>query len=214
MSDCCDPSRYDGTFGDGFARRLARRYRRKGLDRAARRIVDVLEREGGVAGATVLEIGGGIGDIQLELLKRGATRATNLELSHAYEAEAAHLAVEAGLAHRITRRHIDLAATPELVEPADVVVLHRVVCCYPDYRRLLAAVAGHTRQRVVFTHPPRTLVSRLAAAIENVGFRLRGSDFRVFTHSPTAMRAVLAEHGLQPRPAGGGPVWKVTTATR
>jgi hypothetical protein len=23
------------------------------------------------------------------------------------------------------------------VEPADVVMLHRVVCCYPDYERLL-----------------------------------------------------------------------------
>ena len=26
----------------------------------------------------------------------------------------------------------DLAADPDAVESADVVVLHRVVCCYPD----------------------------------------------------------------------------------
>jgi magnesium-protoporphyrin O-methyltransferase len=29
------------------------------------------------------------------------------------------------------------------VAPTDL-VLHRVVCCYPDYQRLLAAAADHT----------------------------------------------------------------------
>lgn len=213
MADCCDPSRYAGTFGERFARQLARRYRRKGLDRTGRRIVALLER-GGVQGATVLEVGGGIGDIQIELLKRGATRATNLELSPAYETEAAQLLAEAGLTDRVSRRSTDLAATPELVEPADLVVLHRVVCCYPDYQRLLSAVAEHTQRQVVFSHPPRNPLSRLAVGFENLGFRLRGSQFRVFAHPPAAMRAVLAEHGLQPRAAGGGLIWRVSTATR
>ena len=47
--------------------------------------------ERGIEGATVLEIGGGIGEIQIELLKRGAARTVNLELSPAYEEEAATL---------------------------------------------------------------------------------------------------------------------------
>lgn len=38
----------------------------------------------------------------------------------------------AGMADRVTRRFLDIAQTPDGVEPADVVVLHRVVCCYPD----------------------------------------------------------------------------------
>ena len=45
----------------------------------------------GLEGATVLEIGGGVGEIQIELLKSGAARAVNLELSPAYEAEATEL---------------------------------------------------------------------------------------------------------------------------
>ncbi len=35
----------------------------------------------GIQGSTVLEIGGGVGEIQLELLRHGAARTTNLELS-------------------------------------------------------------------------------------------------------------------------------------
>ena len=41
-------------------------------------------------------------------------------------------------------------------EPADVVVLHRVVCCYPDYQRLLGAAASHAGRLLVFSHPPPT----------------------------------------------------------
>ena len=71
VARCCDPRGCDDFFGDKFARRVARRYRRRGLDKTSTRIVAFLERAG-VQEATVLEIGGGVGEIQLELLKRGA----------------------------------------------------------------------------------------------------------------------------------------------
>src|SRR3954469_5968085 len=128
MAGCCNPRGCDRFFTPRFARRVAERYRKRGLDKTARRMVEFVEARG-VEGATVLEIGGGVGEIQIELLKRGAARAINLELSPAYEAEAAALLRDAGLEHRVERRLLDLAADPEAVDPADVVVLHRVVCC-------------------------------------------------------------------------------------
>src|SRR4029453_2332161 len=109
---------------------MAKRYRKKGLDSTAQRMVEFLEKRG-VAGATVLEIGGGVGEIQIELLKRGAAHALNLELSPAYDDEATRLLREQRLEDRVERRLHDIAADPEAVERADVVVLHRVVCCYP-----------------------------------------------------------------------------------
>ena len=145
---------------------MAARYRRRGLDKTAQRMVDFLASRG-VEGATVLEIGGGVGEIQLELLKRGAARAVNLELSPGYDAEAARLAREAGLEDRVERRLHDIAVAP--AEPADVVVLHRVVCCYPDYERLLGAAAEHARQALVFSHPPRNIASRALVGAENLG---------------------------------------------
>ena len=51
-------------------------------------MVEFLESRG-IEGETVLEIGGGVGEIHIELLKRGAKRALNLELSPAYAEEAA-----------------------------------------------------------------------------------------------------------------------------
>src|SRR4051794_13326827 len=108
---CCDSRGCDEFFGAVFAGRMARRYRRRGLDRTARRMVEFLEARG-LDGATVLEIGGGVGEIQLELLRRGAARAINLELSPAYEQEAADLVREAGFEDRVERRFQDIAVDP------------------------------------------------------------------------------------------------------
>jgi magnesium-protoporphyrin O-methyltransferase len=94
-----------------------------------------------IEGATVFEIGGGVGEIQLKLLKRGAARSVNLELSSAYDEEATRLLREAAFEDRAERRLHDIAVGPDGVESADIVVLHRVVRCYPDYERLLGAAA-------------------------------------------------------------------------
>src|SRR4051812_50047689 len=104
-------------FTGRFARRMGTRYRKRGLDKTARAMVALLE-QAGVAGATVLEIGGGAGEIQLELLERGATSATNLELSPAYEPEAAALLAEAGLTGRGGRPPGDIAPDPAGGPPA------------------------------------------------------------------------------------------------
>jgi magnesium-protoporphyrin O-methyltransferase len=78
-------------------------------------MVEFLELRG-IEGATVLEIGGGVGEIQIELLKRGAARSVNLELSSAYNEEATRLLREASLEDRAERRLHDIAVEPDRVE--------------------------------------------------------------------------------------------------
>jgi 16S rRNA G966 N2-methylase RsmD len=213
VAGCCDPRGCDRMFGARFAKRMAARYRRRGLDGTARVIVELLA-ERGVQGATVLEIGGGVGEIQLELLERGAASATNLELSAGYEAAAAALIAEAGVTGRVHRRLLDIATAPDAVPPADIVVLHRVVCCYPDYAELLGAAADHTRRQLVFSHPPRNPVSRTVVGTQNLLSQVTGRDFRTFAHPPAAMLAVLAGRGLRVRATHRGRVWQVAALSR
>jgi 16S rRNA G966 N2-methylase RsmD len=213
MPSCCDPRGCDRFFGDRFARSVARRYRKRGLDKASRRMVAFLEREG-IEGASVLEIGGGIGEIHIELLRRGAARATNLELSAAYDEPARELVREHGLEGRIDRRLHDIAADPGTVEPADVVVLHRVVCCYPDYERLLGAAADRAGRALVFSHPPRNVVSRAVVGAQNLAFRALRREFRTFAHPPRAMLDVLEARGLQVRLRHRGIPWQIEGLAR
>jgi hypothetical protein len=213
MASCCDPRGCDSFFGRRFARRVAKRYRKRGLDATARQIVRFLE-SSGVENATVLEVGGGVGELQIELLKRGATRTVNLELSPAYEPEAEALLAEAGLTDRVDRRLHDIAVEPDGVEPADAVVLHRVVCCYPDYERLLDAAAGRARRLLVFSYPRRNPVSRLFVAGQNLAFRITHKEFRTFAHPPDSMLAVLRARGLETAFVHTGRVWHVAGLAR
>jgi magnesium-protoporphyrin O-methyltransferase len=213
VSSCCDPRGCDRFFSKRFARRVANRYRNKGLDKTAQRMVDFLEARG-IEGATVLEIGGGVGEIQLELLKRGAARAVNLELSPAYEDEAARLLAEAGLEGRAERVLHDIAADPAEIEPADVVVLNRVVCCYPDPERLLGAAADRARRLLVFSYPKRNAVSRLLVATQNAFFRLTRREFRTFAHPPSQMLGVLEQHGLRRAFAHHPLIWQIAGLER
>jgi magnesium-protoporphyrin O-methyltransferase len=192
---------------------MAKRYRKRGPDRPARQMLEFLEAEG-IEGLTVLEVGGGVGEIALELLKRGARSSVNLELSPAYDAEAERLIREAQLEGRASRRLHDIAIDPVAVEAADIVVLHRVVCCYPDYERLLTAAGERARTMLVFSHPPRNAASRLIIAAQNLVLRMRGSEFRTFAHPPQAMLAVLERDGLRRAFAGDGGIWRVAGLKR
>jgi hypothetical protein len=176
-------------------------------------MVEFLELRG-IEGATVLEIGGGVGEIHIELLKRGAERALNLELSPAYADEAQRLLREAGLEERADWRLHDIAASPEVIEPADIVLMHRVVCCYPDYRRLLSASGEHARRLIVFSYPPRSSVSRLFIGAQNLIFRLLRKEFRAFAHPPSEMLAILEERGFRQTFAHHAPVWQVAGLER
>lgn len=192
---------------------MARRFNKHGLTRSQQRLVGFLA-EHGIEGATVLEIGGGVGEIQIELLRRGAASVTNLEISTNYEDEALVLLEQSAMTGRVTRRFLDIATAPQDVEPADLVVLHRVVCCYPDYERLLAAAGSHARRQLVFSHPPRNPVTRLALWWDNALRRLRGNDFRTFVHPPRAMVDVLTDQGLTPHYRHHGLVWDVVGLVR
>lgn len=191
-----------------MAARAAERYRKNGIDKTAQRMVAFLE-EHGIEGASVLEIGGGVGELQIELLKRGAARTVNLELSPGYEEEATRLLQEYGLEERAHRRLHDIAHDPTDVEPADVVVLHRVVCCYPDYERLLGTAADHARRLLVFSYPPRNVASQLLLGAENLLLRLRRKEFRTFVHRPARMLAVVEERGLLQAYAYRPRLWQV-----
>lgn len=205
--NCCSAKGCDEFFSERVARRDAGRYRRAGIDDSARRVVDFV-RGHGIEGSSVLEVGGGVGAIQLELLRAGAARAENVELSAAYEPYAAELLRAAGLQERVERRLLDFAEQGDEVQPADVVVLHKVVCCYPDYEALVGAAAVHAKRQLALTFPRESWWLKLGLGVVNLIERVRRKTFRVYVHSPAAMIAVARSHGLEPTVRHRGRLWE------
>lgn len=208
---CCRPEAYGAVFSERSAHRALRRYRRRGLDRISVRIARLV-RDQGVDG-TVLEAGGGIGALGIELLEAGAERATNVELSPAYEDAATELAREHGLEDRVERKIGDFVTEDE-VGAADAVVMNRVVCCYPDYEALVGTAADRARRLLVFSFPRENVLVRAAFGVMNLWLRLTGTDFRGFVHPVNAMLEVAEERGLRPVAHHRGLFWQLAALSR
>ncbi len=214
MGGCCTvPRGYEKMFGERSARHDAKRYRRKGLDDTGKRIVNVL-RERGLEGATVLEIGGGVGAIEVEVLRAGAARAVNVELSPYYEAAARGLWREAGIAEQAEYKVADIAADGAEVDPADAVVMHRVVCCYPDADGLVGAAAARARRLLVMSFPRERVLIRAGLAAVNLVARLLRWEYRSYVHPPEEILAAAERRGLRPVFGHEGRIWQIAGLER
>jgi hypothetical protein len=213
VSDCCTPKGYRRVFSETTASAEARRYRRKGLDRVSRRITDLIKKRG-VDGQTLLEVGGGIGAIEIELLKAGMAQAVNVEITPTYEAAAGELLGEAGLADRVERRVMDFAEAGTDVGVADVVVLNRVICCYPDMPKLAGAAAERARQVLVMSFPNDRWWTRLGLTVVNFGLRVVRMQFQVFMHTPALILAAVEQRGFTTSLNERGLLWQVVALER
>ena len=182
-------------FKPRLARRSLEQYRKKGQGELERRMVEAAS-EGGLAGARVLEIGGGIGTIQSELLEAGAERGEVVELVQAWEPYARELAREKGLDGRTSFRVADVLDDPASVEQADVVVMNRVVCCSPDGVQLAGVAARLATRALVLSFPRDVFWVRGGVRLVNAGLRLMGRSFRVFAHPREALLAAARAEGL------------------
>lgn len=214
MSRCCRPDAYREVFDEKQARKDARRYRKKGLPKDAAAGVAFLHARG-VEGLTVLEVGGGIGAAALELLRAGASHAVNVELSPAYGPVASGLLSEAGVDEGTVEVHVgDFVVDAPSIAPADVVVMNRVVCCYPDFEALLVAASDKARRYLVFTYPREHVVARAVNGAANLVLRLSGRDFRSFVHPRRAMLAVAERRGLRLAAERRAVIWQTAALER
>jgi hypothetical protein len=213
MPSCCRSGVCGEIFNEKFARKTLRRYRKKGLDPIERGMVHSVaaaERNGG----RVLEIGGGIGAIQAELIVAGADRGEVVELLSAYEPYAREVARDKHIEDRTTFRVADLLEEPSAVAPANVVVLNRVVCCTPDGVRLTALAARLASRVVLLSYPRDRLVVRAGMKLMNAAMRVLGRSFRVFLHPTSALFAAARDEGFQTAETGRTFVWEYTTLRR
>lgn len=149
-------------------------------------LVDALERAG-LADRTVLDVGCGIGDLAIETVARGATSATGFDLSPRAIGYARELAATRGVADRTTFDVGDGSSVP--LPPVDVVVLNRVVCCYPNADGLLDRTLHAAGSVFALTAPVSDggigLLNRAVNGFWNAWYALRRKkfgDFRTFVH--------------------------------
>ena len=211
--DCCGCQGADGIFDDRQAQRDLKRYRAKGPKRTTRMLLHALTEEG-IDGASLLDIGGGVGAIPLELLPRGIERATAVDASSAYLRAARSEAERRGHAERIDFRCGDFVELASEVARHDVVTLDRSICCYGDMPALVSASADHAGRLYGMVIPRDVWWNRAGIFLVNAGLRLFGNPFRAFVHDVEEIDRRLAEQGLTRVFRGRTFIWQVAVYVR
>ena len=157
-------------FGDFYNAKKAaseqRRYRAKGPIPSTRMLIDALTAEG-VEGATAIDIGGGIGAIQHELLAAGAVHVTSVDASDAYIQAARDESERRGFGGRVTYYHGDFLELAQRIPPADIVTLDRVINVCADWQQLIVLSAARTTLLYGLVYPRNTLPVRMVVRVMN-----------------------------------------------
>jgi 2-polyprenyl-3-methyl-5-hydroxy-6-metoxy-1,4-benzoquinol methylase len=197
---------------DLFDRKLAalelKRYRRRGPAKTTRMLLDALLGQG-VRDVTVLDIGGGVGAVQLELLAAGARRVVNADASPAYQTVVRGEAERRGTLDRIEFYLGDFVELAPALPAMDVVTLDRVICCYPDMAALVQTSAAHARSLWGAVFPRERRSVRAVLGLFNLWQRIRRKAFRVYVHPTTRVEQELRAQGLAPLFVGRTFVWQV-----
>jgi len=205
------------TIGNEFNERQARRelatYRRRGPDQTTSWLIDGLVARG-VTGLTVLDIGAGVGAVHLQLLKDGAASATDVDGSPAYVVAAREESALQGLGDRVSYLVGDFVTLAREIPPADVVVLDRVVCCYPDMAALVKQSVARARQSYGLVYPRDTWWIRAGAGALNGFARLTRQRVRAYIHRTIDVDGIVRAAGFEPRFRRTTLFWQVAVYAR
>jgi SAM-dependent methyltransferase len=195
-------------FNDRLARRELRRYRRRGPVGSTRTLLEALRKQG-VAGRSFLDVGGGVGAVQHELMAAGASHGTHVDASPAYLAAARDEAQRRGHADRMRYLEGDFVTLASELNAADVVTLDRVICCYDDMAALVDASASRARLLLGLVFPREHLFMRFGVRVLNFVQRIRRRPFNVFLHGTAAVEARIRTHGFRKVVHAHSPLWQI-----
>ncbi len=216
MTCCSGCARYpdaERQFGPAIASRDLERYRRKGPDATSRSLLKAVADQL-KSGDSLLDIGAGVGVLDFELMANGVNAAMLVDASPAYLEAAQREAERRQLADRLQFASGDFTALAAGIASADVVTMHRVICCYPDYASLLKVAAKHSRRLVAFSYPRDRWYVRFWLAVQNLRRRMFGNGFRTFVHSPAVMEALVTDAGFRRVNRRFTPVWCIDVFVR
>lgn len=194
--NCSQCQGIEELFSEDYVAGELKRYRRRGPDKTTRILIDALK-ETNVDGLTLLDIGGGLGTIQHEMLSAGVQHATDIDASNAYINAARAETARRGYAGQVDYQHgnfVDLAAN---IPPADIVTLNRVICCYPDMKKMVSLSVSRAGKVYGLVYPRDVWWMKIGLVIQNFVLRLQRSRFRTYLHPTEAVEALIRGNGFE-----------------
>jgi len=184
------------------APRELKRWQREGPRVSKRQLIDAI-RARGIEGATVMDIGAGVGMVHVSLLEAGARHALDVDASEKYLAAARAEAARRGWAGRVDYLHGDVVALAPDLPPADVVTADMVICCYPYLPEFVHAAASVHPRLIGLTYPSDAWWVRAIMHISNVLWTLFRKPDRYYIYRRQEVDGLMREAGFEEAYSGG-----------
>lgn len=198
----------DEEFNPTLARRELRRYRRRGPKRTTRWLIESITSRG-LLNPSLLDIGGGIGEIQHELADAGAAEVTGVEASSAYLEHCRREAERRGYSDRVSYLFGNFTDVHAEVSDADIVTLDRVICCFDDVDALVGRSVAKAKRLYGVVFPREVWWTSLGIRLINLVQRLRRARFFVYLHPVERIDGEIRRRGFHRVFSRKSLVWQV-----
>ena len=211
---CSQCQAIEDVFDQKNARRELKSYQQNGPKKSTRLLIQAF-RDEGLENRSLLDIGGGVGVIQLELLGSGIRQVTCVEASSASLAVARDEIARRGLQGQVSCHHGDFVQLASKIQPSDYVSLDRVICCYPDFESLVDSSAKLAGQLYGLVYPRDSWWLRWGARLFSPLLRLvTRSEFQIFIHPSNEVEAIIRKNGFQRKLYRTAGIWQILVYQR
>ena len=189
---CCGA---DMLFDRKVAEKEMKSYKKKGAKRVTSILIQLLSMYS-TPGASLLDIGGGIGAIQWEFLSNGASHTTDVDASGSYLNMAGNYAEEKDWSDKTQFIQGDFVDVSEKTEMHDVVSLDKVVCCYPDYKEILIKATSKCKKSIALSYPMGGFIAQVFRGLGVIYMKLKQNPFKPYVHNPSDIENLIISQGF------------------
>lgn len=193
---CTQCQGIEDLFSEEYVARELKQYRKRGPDKTTKILIDALKNEG-VKGRTLLDIGGGLGAIQHEMLRAGVQNVTGIEASRAYFNAVNEETARRGYAELADYLHGNFVELAPEIPSADIVTLNRVICCYPDMENMVVLSASRAGRLYGLVYPRTDWWMKAWHVLQTFFLCLVRSRFRTYLHPTQAVEELVRNHGFK-----------------
>lgn len=193
--NCCGPTEPIGNFFSRFANLTSKKFMKKGLEKEQKQLMRCLERVG-FKNHSILEIGCGVGSFHMTMLDSGASKAVGVDISDKMLDKARSLAKKMGKEDKTDYKLGDFVNIEENIQTADITILDKVVCCYPNPKELVKKSTSKTAKIYALTLPRKNHLTRIVFGSMAVLLWIVRSGFRPYVHDPEDVQDWIQEGGF------------------
>lgn len=191
--DCCSGTdRFFSFFANSYAKRLEK----KGFEKSQRALFDELQNIG-FENQSVLDIGCGTGFFHQKMIQSGASEATGVEISKKMIDHAKSLARKKGLEPKTKYAVGDFVEVHSQYDEHDVLVLDKVICCYPDSGKLIRLSTEKCRKSYALSYPRDSWIPRFSFGVIRLALTLARSGFKPKIYPVFWVREQIERTGFQ-----------------